>query len=220
MKFKLIGVVVIFGMLSYSTMIRAVTIDWSGVILGGTFPNFSFSDTTLGTVSVSYSDTTEKFGIDDQFGGVDNLLVGNVSAQSLAIEWTNPITSMDLSLWDIDAIPGTVGENVVISSSAAISLVSLHPTDTWNSSTLTLASLFGVPNNNSLTDNFSQFNFFDPAGFTSISFDFSVASGTGTLGIGDFQDLAPIPIPAAGWLFGTALLGLLALGRRKFMVAK
>jgi len=38
---------------------------------------------------------------------------------------------------------------------------------------------------------------------------------SGTVGSGTVQSLAAVPIPAAVWLFGSGLLGLIGMARRK-----
>lgn len=52
--------------------------------------------------------------------------------------------------------------------------------------------------------------------FTSISFTKS-ASGSDSFTISDFHyaTAAPVPVPAAVWLMGSALLGLVGIGRKK-----
>jgi len=113
------------------------------------------------------------------------------------------MVDMDLQIWDIDAIPGTIGESVVFTTTATVSVVSLHTTDAWDSITQTLGN-DGTANNNSDPLNFSVMNFANPVGFTSITFDWTVScgSGTGKMGIGEAQ---VVPAP------GAVLLGMIGL---------
>ncbi len=72
-------------------------------------------------------------------------------------------------------------------------------------------------------DSFSIFH--NPYGFASTNFS-EVALGVGVPGSNGTQgialvgvhDVAPVPIPAAAWLFGSAAIGLLGLGRRRKVV--
>ncbi|PPD29624.1 MAG: hypothetical protein CTY19_17030 [Methylomonas sp.] len=55
----------------------------------------------------------------------------------------------------------------------------------------------------------------DPAEvFQKGSFQFNIVNGAASLGYAA-PEVAPIPVPAAVWMFGTGLLGLLGMNRRK-----
>ena len=58
-------------------------------------------------------------------------------------------------------------------------------------------------------------NFADIYGFTSITFDWALGGGTGRMGIGEFSSIQAVPVPAAVWLFGSGLIGLNGIARRK-----
>lgn len=182
----------------------ASILDWSGITLSGSYPNFSFSNPTLGLVNLAYSSDTELYGINTSLGGVSTLNLGNTGGESLTMSWANPIVDMNLQIWDIDAIPGTKGESVTFTTAATVSVVSLHATDSWDSSMLTLSS-DGTANSNSDPANFSVMNFANSAGFTSITFDWSVP-GNGRMGIGEAQ---VVPVPGAVFL---GMIGLFVAG--------
>lgn len=198
--------------ISIATSSHASTVDWSTVTLSGTFPNYSFSDATLGLVSIDYSNDTEFFGVQTPFGGVETLLLGNTGGESLTISWSNNVVNLEMPIWDIDALPATSGESVTFVTTASVSPVSLHSTDIWNATTLTLSS-DGTANPNTDLGNFTVMSFVDPVGFNSVTLNWSV-SGTGITGIGNLTVQA-VPTPAAVWLFGSGLLGLVAVARRK-----
>lgn len=133
------------------------------------------------------------------------------------MSWSNPITNLDMEIWDIDAIPSTVGETVNIVTGATISPVALNSTDIWNASKQTLGS-DGTANSNSASDNFTVLNFFDPLGFNSITFNWT-AAGTGIMGIGAIENISgttqPVPEPATILLLSLGLVGLAGF-RKKF----
>ena len=62
--------------------------------------------------------------------------------------------------------------------------------------------------------NFAALNYTSPLGdFVSINLSF--ASGTDLLGHWDATTFTVVPVPAAVWLFGSGLLGLVGVARRK-----
>lgn len=198
----------VLATLLQSSVCAASTIDWSAVTLSGAFPDFSFVDATLGLVEITYSIDTEIFGIDDALADIDTLLLGNTGGESLTISWANPVNSMNIHIWDIDAT-GDPGERLIFVSSAVATPVSLHPTDEWDASSQTLSSDLSA-NPNFDPTNFSIMNFSDPGGFNSITFNWLV-SGTGATGVGEIH---VIPLPPALYLFAAAVVALFGGGRR------
>jgi len=203
-------VVAIAGALLNSASVSATTVNWSDITLSGSFPNFSFSNSVLGLVNLSYSNDTEVFGIQNALGGVDTLQLGNTGGESLILSWANPIENLNIPIWDIDAIPGTSGESVTFTTTATISPVSLHTSDEWIFATQTL-SHDGTANPNGDPNNFSVLNFTSATGFDSIRFDWAV-EGTGRMGIGEIQ---VVPLPPAVFLFAVGILGIFSFARSK-----
>ena len=213
-KFRITWATVILWALLNTTAYATSILDWSTVTLSGTFPNFSFSHSTLGNVSLSYSNDTEFFGVGDYLA-VPTLILGNTGGESLTMSWSNPATNLNMEIWDIDAIPTTSGEAVTFVTSATASIVALHPTDVWSPTTQTLSS-DGTPNPNTQLDNFTVINFANPTGFESITFNWDVV-GTGIMGIGELSALQPVPEPSTLLLLGSGLVGLAGF-RKKFKV--
>jgi len=213
---KLVVLVLILHMQpAFISTAKAGVLDWSNVSLTGTFPTFSFVASTLGNVTVAYSSSTEEFGISTVFGGgEDTLLLGATGDESVTISWSNPITSVNLALWDIDySGAGGVNEAVQISALASISPIFIHATDVWDLFTTTL-SADGVTINSQVDpNNFSVLNFSNPSGFLSITLTWDLAggNGTGSLGIGDLTSV-PEPTTLALLTLGLAGLGVTRRG--------
>jgi hypothetical protein len=212
-KFLLHTFSILILTLSIITSSHASTVEWSGVALYGPFPSYSFTDTTLGTVTINYSNGASLHGIGTTFGNVDTLLLGTTDGESLTMSWTNnDVFSLEIPIWDIDGISTTAGESVTFVTSATVSPVSLHPTDVWDASTQTLSS-DGTLNTNSDTD-YTIMSYVNPAGFNSITFNWNIIGDTtGGMGIGDIT-ITAVPVPAAIWLFGSGLIGLIGFTRR------
>lgn len=203
--------VIILCVLLNTTIAAAATINWSNITLSGSHPNFSFTDPTLGTVSLAYSGDTEVYGISKEFAGVDTLQFGNTGGESLTMSWSNPVVDMNIQIWDIDAIRNTIGESVSLTANATVSSVSIHTTDVWMPSTQTLGN-DGTANPNGSADNFSVINFYNSSGFDSITFNWAIDTGTGRMGIGEVQ---VVPLPPAIYLLGAGIVGLLSFRKRK-----
>ncbi|GMR18540.1 MAG: hypothetical protein BMS9Abin33_0957 [Gammaproteobacteria bacterium] len=188
--------------------VYAATLDWSTVSLTGAFPEYSLTNATLGDITISYS-------IDTEFSGLTNvfpsraLAFGDTGGETLAFSWSNPVESMNIQFWDLDANPGTLGESLTFTTTAGVSLVSLGSTDLWNAGTETLSS-DGSQDANGQLDNFSILNFSNPSGFSEIVFNWSIDSGVGSTGIGN---ITVVPLPAAFWLFGSGLIGLAGMAK-------
>lgn len=215
-KFLLRTLGALFFAISITTSTHASTIDWSTVALDGTFPSYTFIDATLGTVNVNYSIDTELpfYGIRDLFGSDESLAIGNTGGELLTLSWTNTVFNMEIPIWDVDAFMATGGESVTFATSATVSPVSLHSSDVWDASTLTLSN-DGTENANQNPFNFTLMRFVNPAGFNSVTFNLEIADGiTGGVGVGDLT-INPVPVPAAIWLFGSGLIGLIGIARRK-----
>ena len=57
--------------------------------------------------------------------------------------------------------------------------------------------------------------FFTTAGIQTLSFDgLTVTDNTAFFDAISINELAPVPVPAAAWLFGSGLIGLIGVGRR------
>lgn len=214
MKLKVIGLAAILAVFFSTTVVRAMTLDWSTITLGGTFPNFSFSDPTLGTVNLSYSNA-ERSGISNQFAE-STLILGNTGDESLTMSWSNSVTDLNLEIWDIDSLSSTANnESLAFVTTASVSPNILHSTDVWVSATNTITGE-GTNNSNSLLGNFSLMNFANAGGFNSITFNWSLeGAGTGSFGIGNVNDIQPVPEPSTVLLMGTGLIGLIGYSWRK-----
>ena len=113
----------------------------------------------------------------------------------------------------------------ITGSASALDLLKINPTDGSLVSTLALSQplsgsaagtlmfdwngiLWGTTNGSS--DNLFQIDTAtgNVSNFRSVSFPFS-PQGMG------YVEINPVPVPAAVWLFGTALIGLVGLGKRK-----
>jgi len=214
---KLFFTVVTLGMLLNTTVYAAQIVDWSSVTLSGSFPNFSFSNSTLGTVNLSYSSDAEVYGISNRFDGADTLNVGNTGGESLTMSWSNPVSSINVQIWDIDAVPPTNGESVKFVTSANVSVVSLHSTDVWHSGTQTLTN-DGTANSNSEPDNFTVLRFSKPSGFNSITFNWEIDGGyTGSFGIGEVTQQNFIPT-LSEW--GMTVLFILLVGSSFWVIRR
>jgi hypothetical protein len=58
-------------------------------------------------------------------------------------------------------------------------------------------------------------NWFEPISWTEGAADSGIYAITFTNGVSISTNVSPVPVPAALWLFGTGLLGLVAVARRK-----
>ncbi len=209
----------IIGTLLNATSVAASTIDWNNLIQTGSFPSYSFSDSTLGLVNLSYSSGSTVSGVSSDRHGVGTLLLGNSSGQSLTMSWSNSVNELSMQIWDIDAMPGKSNETVTFTTTASVSPVFLHSTDIWDSATQTLGN-DGTLNINDSSDNFSLIHFANSGGFNSITFDWSVAGiGSGSMGIGDILVVEPdaqvVPLPSAIYLFGAGIIGLFRFANQK-----
>ncbi len=208
----------VLGTLLNATSAVASTIDWNNVTISGSFPGFSFTDSTLGLVNLSYSSDSEFSGISSDRHNVGTLQLGNTSGESLTMSWSNSVVEMSMQIWDIDAVPRTSGENVTFTTAATVFPVFLHSTDTWDSATNTLGNDRTVNTNND-PDNFSLIQFTNLGGFNSITFDWTVAGrGRGVMGIGEIQagpEPQVVPLPAAIYLFGAGIVGLFRFANLK-----
>lgn len=211
MKLKqLTRVAMLSGLLVNPLAALAATIDWSGVTLGGAFPNFTFSDAMLGDVSLSYSGDTEFFGIQTVYVGDETLQLGNTGGETLTMSWTNAATSLDIAFWDVDGVSSALFETLDIDTAAVVSLVSLSPTDVWNAGLQQLSG-DGTADSEFDPDNFSVLNFSSPGGFNSITFNWAVG-GTGVVGIGDITSITTVSAPAS---LALLIPGLIVLAARR-----
>lgn len=80
---------------------HADVFDFNGTLIAGVYPDFTFTEATLGTVTVVYTAPNHPLAVNplvDIYGGVDSLMMGGL----VDISWQNPITSLDLRLYDLD----------------------------------------------------------------------------------------------------------------------
>ena len=188
-----------------SVDVSASTVDWSTTSLSGSFPNYSFSDPTLGTVSLSYSNDAQLYGIINYFAQ-NTLGLGLDEGVSLTISWSNPITNMNMQLWDIDGLGGGSIESVSVASAAAVTPVSLA-TDLWDAGTQTLSG-DGTVDDNANPNNYSVLNFSDPGGFSSITLNWHTPDPGGA-GVGQLSEISTVPVPPSVVLLLSGLLGML-----------
>ena len=216
-KVSLTVVTVILCILLNTSAFASQNVDWSTVTLSGTFPSFSFSHSTLGDVTLSYSSNNVDYGMLNGLFAEPTLRLGTNGGESLTMSWSNPVTYFNMEIWDIDAEEGQIGEDVTFVTSATTSIVAIHPTDIWDNTTQNLSSN-GDPNENSEVGNFSVLNFANPIGFDAITFNWEVTGGTGAMGIGEISSISVAPEPISSTLFivGGATLGLRRF-RKKFM---
>jgi len=167
-----------------------VLVDWSNMSLTGSFPEFTFSHSQLGTVSLSYSLNSEVYGIDTVFGKAPTLQLGNTGDESLTMSWTEPVTRLNLRFWDIDAGgPNSGLESLTLTTKARISPSAMHPTDAWRRPTLYSD---GTANSNYDRRNYTDLQFDAPAGFNSITLEWHLSdNSTGSLGIGRIAGSPP-----------------------------
>lgn len=79
-------------------------IDWSTVTLEGSNP-YTFTDPTLGEVTLTYSGNFQLAGVTDLFGGLPLLGLGELNGSNgaiLTIGWETPIRSMNVRAYDLD----------------------------------------------------------------------------------------------------------------------
>ena len=173
---------------------------------------FDTPDIVSGFIDVTYSAATSTFGANGFAEELDD--DGSIPAEAIADGTFN----LDAT---IDAAGSLAGGSLTIGGTVA----SLG----FNSGTL-------------LTGDLTAFGF-EPAGGDPLEFTFDVSGGdaatlyggAGAIGgvilsatgfTGDFtsdfvgtgsavSDVAPVPLPAALWLFGTGLVGLIGVGRRR-----
>ena len=193
-------------------------IDWNSVTLSGGPNVYTFSNSTLGTVTVTYSN--EEFdGINSTTFGDTVLQAGNTGDETLQLSWTNPINDFTFEIWDIDGTAtGPTREELTVSSPGAAIAPSpnafwptgLHATDTWVAGSNLLHGQFGIPDINNLFLNFSTLRFTNPAGITQVDFNWVLngdPSQTGVFALGDM--VQSVPEPSTVCMLAIGCLGFL-----------
>ena len=129
--------------------------------------------------------------------------------------WTSTVASSDIGAQDADNIKTIIGTNLAGTNLALVkqldSLSGLSGAWTFASSVNWVALHY---------DNKEAFWFFQ-SGITAFGMNFiegnqdisNLRAYSG--GSSEFDPLPPVPLPAAAWLFGSALLGLVAVARRR-----
>jgi hypothetical protein len=217
--------------LTFPLSLQAATIwtDWTAATEGA----FGTASGTLGGVTVSYAGeiialtnidgghvswdpatTYVDGGIVDTSPGVvgDILGLGSVAGTN-TITFSSPVTDPVIALWSVGAASNTVE-------------LAFNITPTLVSSGLSNLSLAGtlvVSGNTAIGDEGNGTLLFTGT-YSSITFISDAEAFTGTWGftVGDGDAAgepppppAAVPVPAAVWLFGSGLLGLVGMARRK-----
>ena len=206
--FVMIGLAVVTAA-SLGRMAQGEYIDWSDVVLDGNNP-YTFTDSTLGDVTITYSGNYSQAGVIYQFSSEPLLGLGETGTGTGTVEiaWANPVTSLNLQMWDLD-----LGEfNLIfVPDGVNLSLVSDNPhaaNDQLIGNMMT-GSEFDEPN--ASNTNYAEVQMSGSA-FTEFSVEFQRpggSSGAHALGIGE---AVPVPAPAALGLFGAAIA---SSGRRR-----
>lgn len=184
-------------------------IDWSGVTLDGANP-YTFTDATLGEVTVTYSGNYKNEGIITNFGSRELLGLGETGQGSgtVTLTWQHAITSLDLNLWDLDL---SEYDLIHVGDDVALELISPNPLGGASALSGNRLSGSGSGLPNGATNNFATVRL-TGAGFTQFAVEFQRPGGdSGGHAIG-FGDFVPVPAPAAAAVLG---LGALAGTRRR-----
>lgn len=196
---------ILFVLLMGSTQIsHAAPINFSETVVpdfpGGATFNTSFAY-TVGTLGVG-----------------SNIINGSLAGNCDSISCNNGLPGEDTQdSFLLNLAPGTQIESVFVATSNVsgptgfYSSFSLAGPDTFANN---VASISVLPTNGTTADLIST-NVISPGAFNvSLYGQQSSVAGTYSLDYAIQVDVAPIPIPAAAWLFGSALLGLNAVKRR------
>jgi hypothetical protein len=174
---------------------------------GGSDDGHGFLNFQTGTATPD----VETAGYEGQLGdyylriGTDELLSAPIP--NLLISYTNPVSAASAQIWDIDGGPAGTEQWLVTALDSGGSVIDslLSPLGTAQGA----GTLDGIP----WTWSFSHAN----NDIYAIELAF-IGNKTTSLGLA-FDNFSPstaaVPIPAAAWLFGSGLLGLAGMARRK-----
>ena len=240
-KSRLLGAVCACFILCLSNLANAALIDFETVPMGTPSDQLAITTQYQGTYGVTFSlsnadtpflektggsDTGDGFynfqtgtqtpdvetaGFEGQLGeyylriGTDELL--SAPMPDLLISYTNPVSAASAQIWDIDGGPAGTEQWLVTALDSGGSVIDslLSPLGTAQGA----GTLDGIP----WTWSFSHAS----TDIYAINLEF-IGSKTTNLGLA-FDNFSPstaaVPIPAAAWLFGSGLLGLIGISRRK-----
>lgn len=189
---------------------HAEFIDFTGVTLAGTNP-YTFTDANVGEVSLTYSGGHRLDGLITQFGGTTTVGLGSTSqAATLTVAWEQPVTSIDIRLYDLDL---REYDDFVIAGGTTLSLVAASPFGPANplNGLRVSGTVSDLPN--SSTSNYTTVRIAGDA-FTEFSVTFirpNASGGGHSIGFGEFV-VVPAPAGVAGV---TAMSGLVTVRRRR-----
>ncbi len=212
MKEIILASILLMGVSSVS---QAALLDFSTITLDGTAPSYTFTDATLGNVSIEYSGGYQLDGITNIFGGVDSLGLGEISTNPgiVSLSWSNAISSLDLRYYDLD-----LNETATFRLEDNVSIMLLANPTNNNTLSNNVLSANSLDISNSNTDNYSELRI-TGADFSTLTIDFTRPGSSGggsSFGFGNATtSISTVPVPAAAWLFGSALLGFFGFTHRK-----
>jgi len=224
-KSRLLGAccaLLIYGLLTVAVQATVLTFNIDGINNGNVMPQ-NYGDNVV-------AEDMGNFHFGAAGGFTPNVTVSYADPSGLDITyWKNGFNDLNGVLNNED--DGESGYSITLLADAGFN-VSLASFDLGNfSSAVTLPGLTIVDGNGSIL--FSQLNFAMPASSNPhLDFDFNsllaqeLSIHIDTTGLGgnsdnigldniQFSQVAVVPVPAAMWLFGTGMIGLLSIVKRK-----
>ena len=181
------------AVLVFSAAARADMVDLTTVTLEGDNP-FTFSEATLGQVSLEYSGNYHVEGIVTQWGSTSTIGLGELGIGSgiINVSWEHAITSIDIRVYDLDL---SEFDDFSIAEGTTLSLVESNPfgpASPLNGLRLT-GSGSDLPN--AAENNYTLVRI-SGAAFTEFTIEFQRPGSSGgghSIGFGDFV----VPSPGA-----------------------
>jgi len=196
----------VLGLSVFAAVAPAAPIDWSAVTLDGTNP-YTFTDTTLGLVTITYSGNYKDDGIITLFGSRELLGLGEnpgTGSGTVTLTWEHALTSLDLNLWDLDL---SEYDLIHVGTDVSLELIAPNPLGGANALDGNRLNGSGADLPNGAANNFATVRL-TGAGFTEFAVEFQRPGSSGgghAIGFGDF---VPVPAPASvSLLAGLALAG-------------
>lgn len=156
--------------------------------------NQSFTGFTVTSTATLSRETTNSRAITD---GISALGFSEAENASLTFTFDNAITAFGVDVNDMNFGNMTFSDN--IGNLFTDVLIGDNGTDAGGPG-FTNHQFFGVTNSEA---------------FTSITLSFTGASSSGLITVDRLEYSSVVPVPAAAWLFGSGLIGLFSLRRRK-----
>jgi len=215
-KYNVLSIAIFSTVLLFSNISNAVTIDFNTLVSGSTSFGFDSDGDFIDDVIFSTTDpsgfNTVGPGSNQSFINEPGLEGSTTLSPDLRVDFLNgAVTNLSFGFAVDNAVDGGDGVTFSIFDSSDTLLNSVYQSGNY--------TLADGTNPSSFPEGFVESSFLGIASYAIFDFSNNYASRyiiddfTGTFG--STEDISPVPVPAAAWLFGSALLGFFGFSRIK-----